>query len=695
MLMGVAGQLINTNLKDVPHNVPDRVWTQDPMEMVTAPDAIIEARGAGIHDSELIRKDLHPNTVQFLEPIFRYFKMVCESNMPFPGFRRGPGGSVPRRRPFLSGRIRTHLKKQAKALEGVMDSSVDTQVGVVASTDTTVVQTGVTKDVHETSFDMKQNHSPGRTDEDMEIYESNSIPYVTYRHSSASYAGISAGMNGILSRTSRVFTVPFIMSCFLVASCLSTAEGVIVPDKLKKSHRFVDLELRDESVKYTNNRRGGANMPGKKMNRLMTTLNNTMTDDNIADAAYLWVSDNAAALDAYGDISLWDTSSVTNMEGLFYGLDTFNDDISQWDTSQVTSMSFMFGSDFEYDEWGFPICLSSSSFNGDVSQWDTSSVADMYGMFLCATSFNGDVSTWDTGSVTSMRGMFYIASSFNGDVSDWDTSHVTSMRSMFVLASSFNGDVSKWNTSSVNSMLSMFSDTYIFNGDVSKWDTSSVTSMAGMFQWAYAFNGDVSKFDTSSVTDIYGLASIFLYATSFNGDVSKWDTSRVVDIRYAFWGASSFNGDVSKWDTSSVENMEGMFGSDPPCAPYAFNGDVSKWDTSSVTAMAYMFTCASSFNRALSKWDTSSVTDMTAMFGGASSFNGKLTKWNTGLVMSMSKMFYYANSFDQVLCWNTSQLVMMEDMFTGSSGSFSSDPYPECLPEAPPKKGKKSKKGKF
>ena len=58
-----------------------------------------------------------------------------------------------------------------------------------------------------------------------------------------------------------------------------------------------------------------------------------------------------------------------------------------------------------------------SSFDGDVSGWDTSSVTDMSGMFRDAYSFNGAIPSWDVSSVTDMSGMFWDASSFDGDVS--------------------------------------------------------------------------------------------------------------------------------------------------------------------------------------------------------------------------------------------------------------------------------------
>ena len=47
------------------------------------------------------------------------------------------------------------------------------------------------------------------------------------------------------------------------------------------------------------------------------------------------------------------------------------------------------------------------SFNGDLSKWDTSSVTDMEGMFYYASIFNGDLSKWNTSSVVDMKQMFF------------------------------------------------------------------------------------------------------------------------------------------------------------------------------------------------------------------------------------------------------------------------------------------------
>ena len=51
------------------------------------------------------------------------------------------------------------------------------------------------------------------------------------------------------------------------------------------------------------------------------------TDQDIKEAAKLWVRDPAAAETMYGHISRWDTSAVTDMSYLFHGANNFNEDL--------------------------------------------------------------------------------------------------------------------------------------------------------------------------------------------------------------------------------------------------------------------------------------------------------------------------------------------------------------------------------
>ena len=60
-----------------------------------------------------------------------------------------------------------------------------------------------------------------------------------------------------------------------------------------------------------------------------------------------------------------------------------------------------------------------SSFNGNLSAWNTSSVTDMNRMFASANSFNQDISGWDVSSVTSMGSMFASANAFSQNLGPW------------------------------------------------------------------------------------------------------------------------------------------------------------------------------------------------------------------------------------------------------------------------------------
>ena len=148
---------------------------------------------------------------------------------------------------------------------------------------------------------------------------------------------------------------------------------------------------------------------------------------------------------------------------------------------------------------------------GDISEWDTSEVTDMNGLFSVRSDpnysndrrdayrryprtlmhlpkFDGNISCWNTSKVTNMSGMFDGADAFDRDISGWVTSKVTDMSNMFNGASSFNGDISKWNTSNVTDMRNMFNGASSFNRDISKWITSNVTNTSNMFQGASSMN---------------------------------------------------------------------------------------------------------------------------------------------------------------------------------------------------------------
>lgn len=122
------------------------------------------------------------------------------------------------------------------------------------------------------------------------------------------------------------------------------------------------------------------------------------------------------------DVSAWRTSSCTNM------VETFNEcqsvkalDVSSFDVSKVPSFLHTFA-------W----CKSMTTLNG-LSSWDTSSCTNMYGMFeYCEELRAADVSHFNTSNVTSIAWMFSWNRSISElDLSNFDTGNVADSSYMF------------------------------------------------------------------------------------------------------------------------------------------------------------------------------------------------------------------------------------------------------------------------
>lgn len=146
-------------------------------------------------------------------------------------------------------------------------------------------------------------------------------------------------------------------------------------------------------------------------------------------------------------IELFDTSNVTSMASMFYGMSSLTSlDVSHFDTSKVTYMANMFNG------------LENVT-NLDVSGFDTSNVTHTWGMFQGMTNLTSlDVSGFDTSKVTYMDSMFSGLSSLTSlDVSSFDTSSVTDMSYLFCGLSSLTSlDLRSFNTANVTTMFLIF-----------------------------------------------------------------------------------------------------------------------------------------------------------------------------------------------------------------------------------------------
>ena len=252
------------------------------------------------------------------------------------------------------------------------------------------------------------------------------------------------------------------------------------------------------------------------------------------------------------DLSHFDTSEVTNMGGMFYGMSNLTTlNVSHFDTSKVADMSLMFHGMRD---------LTSL----DLSNFDTSKVTNMGNMFSSMTNLTSlNLSSFNTSKVTDMGFMFYgIPNLTSLDLSNFDTSKTTKMSFMFYGMRKLTAlNLSSFNTSQVTDMSGMFSSMPSLTSlNLSHFDTSKVTDMHFMFRDTSNLTSlDLSNFDTSKVTDMNNMFRNMSSITSL--DLSHFDTSKVTDMENMFSDMSNLTSlDLSNFDTSQVTDMNGLFG---------------------------------------------------------------------------------------------------------------------------------------
>ena len=198
---------------------------------------------------------------------------------------------------------------------------------------------------------------------------------------------------------------------------------------------------------------------------------NVMWDTaNVLDTSYMF--NDATSLTSVPHY--WNVSSVTSMQRMFSGADSFRPEaFAEWDTSSVLDFSYIFAMADPYSSpyWGLEGSWAGQERIYNVHSWDVSSATTLEGMFYNNPVMNDYVSSsefasWTVSNVQNMDYVFYGCSKFVGTTSGidaWDTSQVTSMRNMFGDAVSFEGNLKSWDVSKVTDMDSMFRNATTYN----------------------------------------------------------------------------------------------------------------------------------------------------------------------------------------------------------------------------------------
>ena len=225
------------------------------------------------------------------------------------------------------------------------------------------------------------------------------------------------------------------------------------------------------------------------------------------DSSYLFRS-NIALADISG-IANWDSSNVTSLQATFGNSTvqlTNLDALSSWDVSNVENLYLTFGVSGSLITAGYPSQLEDIS---GLLNWDTSSVTDMSGIFQNTSALSNlhGLEFWDISNVNNLRYMFCMGSgqARNDDVSidlspiaNWDVSNVKNISHMFQ-----NSNIASflplrnWDVGRVQNFSNAFNQTDKSTtttlAGLENWDVSSATNMSGMF------SDSVSLTDASAI----------------------------------------------------------------------------------------------------------------------------------------------------------------------------------------------------
>ena len=456
--------------------------------------------------------------------------MVCESTeVSYPGFRLGPGGSVIRRAPFLSKRLALRNKQMKKEMNQILSSPV---IADTISTTTASIVSRVT------TISNNNMNTQSKKSMVMSLYRR----FIPSAFMALMITFCCGPMNCVLAKQLPIGE----------GNKKSQAHG---PRRHVNHYRHLKSSPFDEDEDDVPFKRGFQSKQnqvgkGKKNSKqalskpsvaplasprtLTPTIQPTTTDRFITvkechnvnrlifDSAYdnLVPTRDSSTLDSdlvihsvevYVNIThewrndlivtLVHTNGVTKKKTsaiLFLNAPDeprIRELIGTYPTTlQPTDSLDVFHGDISGNKWTLEVLDTYSGYRGTLNEWlllfIKYSPTDDYVQFAAykwvtdhaaALAHYGHISTWDISRVTNMDHVF---SSFNpyATEDDW--------------AISFNDDISKWDTSKVTSMNSMFVNAFSFNGDLSGWDISQVTDLSWTFEGTVAFNGDLSSWNT-------------------------------------------------------------------------------------------------------------------------------------------------------------------------------------------------------
>jgi len=316
------------------------------------------------------------------------------------------------------------------------------------------------------------------------------------------------------------------------------------------------------------------------------------------------------------NLSNFNTSDVTNMEGMFYYCPKLVSlDLSSFDTSSVTNMSYMF-SDCEL--------LATL----DVSSFNTNNVTSINGMFLsCCSLVSLDLSSFDMSKVTNANTMLNGCSSLVEIKTPINCTLAVKLPHTM-----YDNENNVWIELPTNKLESItictventtWQNNYTYTLDTNT-KTITLTRYAG---------SDTEIFVPSKavISGVVYTTKLYEVPGSQNTSGGVWFPVRETLTSLVFEEGVQLPNNC-QWTFNSLGAL--------------VNLDISKLDTSNVTVMDYMFSkCMSLESLDLTHFDTNNVVSMVCMFSNCSGLKSlNVSSFNTQGVTNMNAMFLGCNS---------------------------------------------------
>ena len=189
-----------------------------------------------------------------------------------------------------------------------------------------------------------------------------------------------------------------------------------------------------------------------------------------------WYEDSTETTTKYGLETIWSTEKIEDFSCVFNGRIADNHpDISKWDTSKGTNMDGL----FSFSNINQPI---ETHIENENIYWNMSNVKSTIGKFYGNLEFNQRIRNWYLPSLRSAQYMFS-ASKFNKSIKT-NSDDTTGVKTYY----EGKGKIyMAWDMERVEDMRYMFANNLLFNQPISNWSTYQA-KLEGMFYNAMVFN---------------------------------------------------------------------------------------------------------------------------------------------------------------------------------------------------------------